>query len=191
MMGDVSIADSQLTLALSQRLRLLRQERGWSLEQLAVRAGSSRATLSRIEAGEVSPTTQTLAGLCRAFGVRMSALLHAAESALPNLAHREDQPVWRDADNGFERRAVLPYAAGWKGEVVDVTLEAGRTIRYASPPSGGLEHYLVMLAGALLVTLDDSPYELVAGDALRYRLTGASQFETRRGEPARYLLFLA
>ena len=51
---------------LAQRLRELRHERGWSLDELAARSGVSRATLSRLENNEVSPTAAVLGRLCPA-----------------------------------------------------------------------------------------------------------------------------
>lgn len=41
---------------LGQQIRLGRKERQWSEQNLAARAGISRATLQKIEAGEMSPS---------------------------------------------------------------------------------------------------------------------------------------
>ncbi len=60
---------------LAQRLRELRMERSWSLEELATKSGVSRATLSRIENNEVSPTAAVLGRLCAAFELTLSRLL--------------------------------------------------------------------------------------------------------------------
>jgi uncharacterized cupin superfamily protein len=46
------------------------------------------------------------------------------------------------------------------------------------------------LAGALTLTVDGERYELRPGDCLRYRLFGASSFETGK-QSARYLIALA
>src|SRR4029453_12673933 len=50
------------------RLARLRPERGWSLEALAERSGISRATLSRLERGELSPPASMLGRLCSTYG---------------------------------------------------------------------------------------------------------------------------
>ena len=47
-------------LRLAQRLSDLRQQQGWSLEALAQQSGISRATLSRVERAETSPTASLL-----------------------------------------------------------------------------------------------------------------------------------
>ncbi|MDF1580079.1 MAG: helix-turn-helix transcriptional regulator [Desulfuromonadales bacterium] len=46
----------EAALLLGQQIKLGRKERQWSEQNLAVRAGISRATLQKIEAGEMSPS---------------------------------------------------------------------------------------------------------------------------------------
>ncbi|PLR29041.1 transcriptional regulator, partial [Chimaeribacter californicus] len=53
---------------LAQRLVQLRTARQWSLDQLAQQTGISRATLSRIERAETSPTAALLGKLAQVFG---------------------------------------------------------------------------------------------------------------------------
>lgn len=170
------------------RLRALRRERGWSLDDLALRSGVSRATLSRLENAETSPTTAVLGRLCAAHGVTLSHLIRLVEDAFPALAPRAAQPVWSDPGSGFTRRSVSPPARDLAGEVVDVTLAAQARIAYEAPPRAGLEHHLVLLEGDLTVSLEVGAQTLAPGDCLRYRLHGASAFATETG--ARYLLFL-
>ena len=45
---------------LAARLAELRVQRGWSLDELAMATGISRASLSRIERAETSPTAALL-----------------------------------------------------------------------------------------------------------------------------------
>ena len=55
--GAVSVAEP---LNLGARVRELRKERGWTLEQAAGHAGLTRSTLSKIENGQMSPTYEAL-----------------------------------------------------------------------------------------------------------------------------------
>lgn len=55
--GAVSVAEP---LNLGARVRELRKERGWTLEQAAGHAGLARSTLSKIENGQMSPTYEAL-----------------------------------------------------------------------------------------------------------------------------------
>src|SRR5262245_23941940 len=109
-MDDLEFANSTIDQRISQRLKDLRQERGWSLDDLARHSGVSRATLSRLENAAISPTTGMLSKLCAAYGLTMSRLMHMAEGDFSALIRRGAQAVWNDPALGFKRRAVSPPA---------------------------------------------------------------------------------
>jgi transcriptional regulator with XRE-family HTH domain len=60
--------------ALGKRIRALRDERGWSQEQLAERAGIHRVYLGGIETGIRNPSLRHIASLARALDVRIADL---------------------------------------------------------------------------------------------------------------------
>ncbi|MFK7753404.1 MAG: helix-turn-helix domain-containing protein [Sedimentitalea sp.] len=179
-----------LTLGLADRLKTLRQTQGWSMDQLAEKTDISRATLSRMEAGQVSPTAAVLGKLCAAYGLSMSRLMQMVEDRFtPHIPHAE-QATWQDPGSGFQRRAVSPPAPGLSAEVIEGALPSGARLRYDQPFKPGQEHHLIVLSGALTLRLGDDRFELQTGDCLRYRLTGTSDFETNGPADARYLLVL-
>jgi len=161
---------------LAARLAGLRGERGWSLEQLAQRAGIPRTTLSRLERGETSPTAALLGRLCTAYGRTMSRLLAEVEAEPARLLRADQQPVWSDPETGYIRRAVSPPAAGFDAELVEARLPAGADIAYAAPGVQGLEQHIWVLSGVLELTVEGVMHRLAAGDCLRFRLFGATRF---------------
>lgn len=189
-MSEPVADDFSLDLRIAQRLKTLRAERGWSLEELAKRSETSRATLSRLENAEVSPTAAVLGRICAAYGLTLSRLMYLVEEAFPPLLTPAEQPVWSDRRSGFRRRSVSPPARGLAGEVLDCALEPGAEIDYPRPPRQGLEHHLLLLEGALQVETGGQRHELRPGDCLRYQLFGPSRFATPADAGARYLLFI-
>lgn len=181
---------SDLTTRLAHRLFSLRGERGWSLDELAARSGLARATLSRLENAESSPTAETLGKLCAAYGLTLSRLMALVEEGFTAHVPFEAQAEWEDPATGFRRRGVSPPAARLAGEVIEGHLPPGTTIAYDAPPRAGLEHHLILLDGALRLDLGDAAHELSAGDCLRYQLWGASRFATGPARGARYLLVM-
>ncbi|UWR02358.1 helix-turn-helix domain-containing protein [Ruegeria conchae] len=179
-----------LSNRLAKRLSELRQGRGWSLEQLADQSGISRATLSRMENGDVSPTAETLGRLCAAYSLPMSRLLMMVEDSFDPKVPFEKQPEWHDAESGFTRRSVSPPATGLSGEVMEGHLPRETVINYETPPKPGQEHHLIVLDGELALTVDGVRHALSGGDCLRYHLSGPTQFETGAKRGARYLLVL-
>lgn len=173
---------------IADRLAQLRSERGWSLEQVADRTAISRATLSRLERGELSPTAAMLGRLCTAYGWTLSRLMADAETQPPNLVRPEAQAEWTDPESGYRRRAVSPPSAELRGELVDVHLPKGALVAFDASPVAGLEHHLWMLEGAITLEIEGSVFELRAGDCLRYVLNGATRFRNTGRRGARYLV---
>lgn len=176
--------------ALADHLRKLRTDRGLILQDLADNSGVSRATLSRIENGDVSPTAETLGRLASALALPLSQLLAPLDPDFPPLIRRTDQSVWTDKTHGFSRRALSPPSGQLKLEMIECTIEPGQHITYDNPALPNHEHHLTLLSGALLITVDGIKYSLRAGDCLRYRLRGASSFETAT-QPAHYIIAMA
>ncbi len=176
---------------IAQRLRELRAERNWSLDELARRSQVSRSTLSRLENAEVSPTASVLGKLCAAYGLTMSRLMHMVEDNFVPLVRRSAQPVWIDPTVNFRRRSVSPPAQTLAGELLECELGPGAHITYDAPPRHGLEHHLFLLDGKLAITVSRQAYDLRPGDCLRYQLFGPSVFATPEDCGARYMLFIA
>jgi transcriptional regulator with XRE-family HTH domain len=190
MIPDMDDVSPDPKRGLAAHLRALRTERGLTLQGLAAASGVSRATLSRIENAEVSPTAETLGQLAAAFALPLSRLLAPLEPGFAPLLRRAEQAVWTDPGAGFTRRSVSPPSLRLRLEIVECEIEPHRRIDYDRPAFPGHEHHLLLLAGALSLTVDGSEVELRPGDCLRYRLHGASSFRTA-ARPARYLLALA
>src|ERR1700724_2392542 len=92
---------------IARRLRLERDARGWSLADLAERSGVSKATISKIERKEMSPSAVILVRLAGAFDLTLAGLLLRAEGEGERLSRPADQPVWRDPETGYLRKQVF------------------------------------------------------------------------------------
>lgn len=189
-MENINQQDDSTEQRLAQRLRQLRVEQGWSLDQLATQSQISRATLSRLENAEVSPTTSVLGRLCAVYGLSMSRLMRMVEDDFPPLLRRAEQPVWNDPQAGFQRRSVSPPSHALAGEALECALAAGAHIAYAATPRPGMEHHLLLQEGCLTVTVEGKSHVLRAGDCLRYQLSGPSAFDAGPETGARYFLFI-
>ncbi|MCB8829823.1 helix-turn-helix domain-containing protein, partial [Escherichia coli] len=99
-MENTSIDTAAMDQRIARRLKGLRAEREWSLDELARRSMVSRATLSRLENAEVSPTAQVLGKLCSTYGLTMSRLMHMVEDEFAPLISRDAQAVWIDPSVG-------------------------------------------------------------------------------------------
>src|SRR5262249_54963458 len=105
-------ADADIERRIADRLARLRAEHGLSLDALAEQTGISRATLSRLERSELSPSAAILGKLCAAYGWTLSRLMAAAENQPPSLVPAAAQTQWKDPESGYRRRVVSPPAPG-------------------------------------------------------------------------------
>jgi transcriptional regulator with XRE-family HTH domain len=172
---------------IANRLAALRAERGWSLETLAQRTGISRASLSRLERCELSPSATVLSTLCGQYGWTLSRLMAEVENGPPSVVRAKEQVTWKDPETGYLRRILSPPHPNLKGELVEVSLPAGASISYEAVYLPGLEHHLWMLEGGLSLEIDGTTFRLEKGDCVRYVLAGPSRFVCGK-RPARYLI---
>lgn len=180
--------DNAIERRIAERLGRLRAVRGWSLEDLAERTSISRATLSRIERSELSPTAAMLGKLCTVHGWTLSRLMADAETRPPNLVRAAEQAEWTDPESRYRRRVVSPPAPELRGELVEVRIPAGALVSFDASPIAGLEHHLWMLDGTLTLDVEGLRFQLRAGDCLRYLLAGPTRFQATGKRAARYLV---
>lgn len=119
--------EDNMNQRISARIRIERESRGWSLSELAERAGASRAMIHKIERGESSPTASMLGRLSGAFGISMSTLIARAEMQEGKLLRFAQQPVWRDPQSQYLRRHVSPRS-DLPIDLVQVELPAGSDV---------------------------------------------------------------
>lgn len=189
-MGDLSdtVKPDRLTSRLAQCFRDLRHKAGWSLDELTDRCGVSRATLSRLEHAEVSPTANALSRIARAYDIPPSRLLRMAEAAAPDLVARDDQPLVMDPATGAEQRQVSAPDEGYASRLSEGSLPQDAE-RALSGAEGG-EAHLVLLDGRMSVTLHEARFELRKGDRLRFLLDGRAVLRGLGKRGARYFLVI-
>jgi len=166
-----------------ERLRRLRKERDWRLEDLAERTGLSQPYLSRIESGERQPSLAVLFGVARALGVPYASLVE------PEV---EDRVVVRGGSALVQRGNGLLYTplSGGNGAfglqplriVVPAEREGDKLYRHEG------EEWLYVLSGRLLLRLADEEYELEAGDAAHFDATRPHRLGAMGGEDAEVIL---
>jgi transcriptional regulator with XRE-family HTH domain len=162
----MSPASSDPTPAISHRIRIERESRGWSLGDLAERSGVSKAMISKIEHGTASPTAMLLGRLSGAFGLQLSMLLSLAEQSGERLSREADQSVWKDPETGYLRRAVSPRNGGML-ELLEVTLPPGVRVSYPSSAFTFQHQQIWVRQGTLSFEEGELKYELKAGDCLQ------------------------
>ena len=172
---------------ISARIRLERESRGWSLSELAERAGISRAMIHKIERGDSSPTATLLARLSGAFGISMSTLIARAEMQEGKLLRLANQPVWRDPQSHYLRRHVSPRS-DMPIDLVQVELPAGSDVPMPASSYALARQLIWLQAGELVFLEGDTRHEMKAEDCLELGPPNDCRFINETDESCLYLV---
>lgn len=182
--GD-EIGAAELTRRVADTVRVLRKNRGYSLDDLAQRSGVSRASLSQIETAKTNPTISILWKIAAALGVPFAQLLGEAQTERVRLLRRADQQVLRSTDGRMESRPLMPAGASPMVEAYELRLQP-RSISVSEPHSKGTTETLVVLTGALRLRVADEVFDLGAGDSVFFQADVQHSYENTGRVEARY-----
>ncbi|MBS0565440.1 MAG: helix-turn-helix transcriptional regulator [Proteobacteria bacterium] len=161
-------------LDLGLRVRGLRKERGWTLEQAAVQAGLARSTLSKIENGQMSPTYEALKKLADGLKVSVPQLFTPpsrsqvnGRMALTRAGEGQPRPTATYEHEllaaALTRKRMLPYRARIRARSLS---EFDEWVRHDG------EEFLYVLTGTVrLYTEFYEPADLRRGDSAYYDAT--------------------
>ncbi len=118
---------------IGQVIRVLRTERGATLESLAFEAGTDASNLSRIERGVQQPTEEGLKAIAGALGTSVAAMYALAGGK--QLTGDEVAGLLRTEDMGREAIQMRKYFRSLTPEYQKLALELVKTLARTQPKS--------------------------------------------------------
>ncbi|MFS2026575.1 helix-turn-helix domain-containing protein [Massilia sp. GER05] len=183
--------DSTVNERIAQQVRLLRSERGLSLDALSTQCGVSRSMLSLIERGETSPTAVVLDKLAAGLGVPLASLFDDPARKAEPVSRHADQVTWRDPHSGYLRRNVSPEGFQSPTRIVDVEFPPRTRVTYeAGPRTPAVLQQIWILEGRMQITYGSESWLLETGDCLVIPLDAPNSFHNPGDVPARYAVVL-
>lgn len=154
---------------LSQALKSLRKQRGWSLEQAAQETGVSKAMLGQIERAESSPTIATLWKIAHGFQASISSFLEPpAGDLLDGALSQGGKPPRKSlAADPLLVTSLFPYDAHFGFELLELTLPPGG-VRLSEPHAAGVIEHVVVISGAMELLVDGRWAPLAERSAVRF-----------------------
>jgi transcriptional regulator with XRE-family HTH domain len=158
-------------LNLGERVRDLRRQKGWTLEEAATRAGLARSTLSKIENGQMSPTYEALKKLAGGLAISVPQLFTPPSKAqvMGRIAVTKAAEGQTQATATYEhellaahltKKQMLPYRATIRSRTFE---EFDGWVRHDG------EEFLYVLTGVIrLYTEFYEPVDLRRGDSAYY-----------------------
>lgn len=169
---------------ISQTLRGLRTERGWSLDKAAKETGVSKAMLGQIEREESSPTIATLWKIASGFQTSFSSFLEVIQTDFKKPIHRSGQTKHlHPQDKKIRVMPLFPFDKELNFEIFVIELLPG--CEHLSPPheAGVIEHVIV-LEGKMEVLVNRVWKKLAKGEGLRFNANQSHGYRNKTAELA-------
>ncbi len=154
---------------LGRRVKKLRGDRGWSLEELSKVSGVSKSMLSEIEREKANPTLSVTYRIANAFGLNLQELIETSESAsaIQVIRSTERSQVYR-SDKQCEIRTLSPLNLEKEIEFYQVTLKPKGELRSQAHYEGTRE-FLTVEHGAIRIESGKDTADLANHDSATYR----------------------
>lgn len=162
---------------IGERLKKVRLEKGYTLKDVAAKSGYSKALISRIENGNVSPSINSLLKIASALDVKPHDLFLPAKDAEPTLVQKADRKKVK-MDGGKVEVEFLTVQSGEKKiEPLLITVERGATTGSKLGGQNG-EIWTMQLKGRMELTLGDKKHILDEGDCAYFKTSVPHSFRS-------------
>lgn len=168
----------------SENLKRIREEKRMSQDAVALASGISKSMLSQIERGDVNPTISTVWKIVHGLKISFTDLVGLPESDYETIDISSIDPVLED--NGKCRDYPLfPFDSERRFEICYLEIDSGGVI-VSEPHPSGTQEYLIVLSGALSVSINSKKRLTVAnGGAMRFRGDKPHRYENSGSEKCR------
>jgi transcriptional regulator with XRE-family HTH domain len=183
--GD-DLGAAELAHRVAASLSRIRKSRGLSLDKLASASGVSRAALSQIESARTNPTLAVLWKIAVGLDVPFSALLGESEASRCRVLRAEDITPLRSVDGRLESRLLTPAGAPPGQECYEMRF-APRGMLTSDSHGGRTSETVIVLTGALRMTVGEEQFDLAAGDVFQFRADAEHVYENRSTHETRIL----
>jgi transcriptional regulator with XRE-family HTH domain len=152
---------------LARAMQALRAERGWSLDQLAIRSGVSKGVLVATEQGRSNPNLATLARVADAFGVPVTRLIDTSgEPAVRISGPAEARILWHGPAGGTGT-ILAATEPPWAAELWQWRLQPGE--RFGGDAHAPATREMARVdEGTLTLTVSGRSYQVGPGMCARF-----------------------
>jgi transcriptional regulator with XRE-family HTH domain len=190
--GNIQSGDGREVDEVGKRIKLVREERGISIEDLSSLTGFSVDKLNDIENGKDKPQLGTVMKLSKALDSAVGRLVSGMGSKLYSITRKDERKqISRSSSktgkqNIYSYMSLAPEVQGRHMEALIVQLEKTED-QEVSVHNG--EEFVYVLEGIVNLTIGKDTYDLEPGDSAYY-LSTTSHFITSKSDKATILAVL-
>lgn len=176
----------QVLSTLGLQLKALRNQHGWTLEQLSSRSELSEPYLSRLESGSRQPSLAALLTLARVYDIPLAELLGDSEPQSARCTIVRAGGTLPRAGNSLKYRPVSGGAELADLQAFEVSLPPSRDLKKFNHHEG--EEWLYVLEGRLGLIFANEEHWLESGDSVHFDARIGHRLVTGKIDGAKLLL---
>jgi XRE family transcriptional regulator, regulator of sulfur utilization len=161
--------------SVAENLRVLRESRGLSLDQLAELTGVSKSMLRQIEMAKSSPTIATIWKIANGLRISFTSLLCKPVLQAEVKSFRAESPL-TDEDKHYRLFPLIPFSPEQPFETYYLEIDPG-TVFNGEPHQGNVYEYIFLNQGKMRVTVGEEEYQIGAGEFLQFQAGHRHRYE--------------
>ena len=183
--GDISKSTQEAVEAIGARIKVLREEKGLSLDELSKLTGFDVELLSNIETSKVQPQLGTIIKLSKALDSAFSRLVSGVGDKLYSITRKHEQKIVSRSTSQkgkkqiYIYKSLAPEVKGRHMEALIVQLEENPD-QEMSVHAG--EEFIYVLDGIVVLHIGDDRYDLEPGDSAYYLSTTPHLIASKSGK---------
>ena len=183
--GPLALPQIEHTVSeIGAKVARARSERGWSLAQLAQRAGLSPAAVHKIEKSGMTPTIASLMKVAAALGKSVAYFVDEPDNPDVNVVRGDERARVYTSKQGLDLRNLSGryggFAMAGAEAVVEPLAHSGPV-----PMNHPGEELVIVLEGRMEFEVDGECHEVEAGDSIHFRSVRPHSWRNPSDEPAR------
>ncbi len=169
--------------SIGERIKMLRQAKSLTQEELASRAGLTKGFISQVERSLTSLSVESLISILDALDEKPSAFFSGPIDEKIVFKIKDRVGLEREGVKGFQ--ILVPAAQNRMMDPALLELDVGEKTPEEEPHEG--EEFGLVLAGSIELVLGNKPYKLKKGECFYFKATRKHYIANRRSNKAHVL----
>lgn len=164
-----------VNLMIADNLKMIRKKKRLSLDEVAKITGVSKSMLGQIERGDVNPTISVIWKIVNGLKLSFTSLLERPISNTEIIRNTEIKALVED-DGRFINYPIFPFSEDKRFEIYRIKILPNGALD-ALAHLEGMEEFITVFAGAVIITVHQEAYSLSTGESIRFKADVAHRYE--------------
>ena len=183
--GDISEATCEGVEEIGKRIKILREQKGLSIEELSNLTGFDVEFLSNIETNEVQPQLGTVIKLSKALDSAFSRLISGTGDKIYSITRKNEQKIVSRSTSQKGKKQVYIYkslAPEVKGRHMEALIVQLEENPYKEVSVHDGEEFIYVLDGTIVLNIGEDTFDLAPGDSAYYLSTTPHLVASKKGK---------